>query len=305
MGCPTEVEINKNLVFSVCTHDPDTAILTDADDPPTYRIYEDETGTPILTGSMAKLDDGNTTGFYTKQLACTAANGFEADKVYTVYVVATVDSDTGGISYSFRARPPASGEGAYTGTLTVDDGDGTVLEGAIVNARRGGVLMASGTTGPLGTITDWVFGAFTYDLAVRLDGYQPATDTIAVTGNAWTKTTSLTAFDLTPSDEPDSTTAYWVVKDNDRATVGLGEATMYMRIRKPPTTDGYAWSEEQSTAVATDADGICQFPNTPKGSTVLVRLGTSAGDWKSVDIPSDAGATYAAGEIIGKIVASS
>jgi len=103
MGCPAEVTIGDNLVFSVCTHDPDTGVLTDASAVPSYRIYEDETAVPILTGNMAKLDDVNTTGFYTEMIACTAANGFEHGKTYTVYIEATVDLDTGGISFSFKA----------------------------------------------------------------------------------------------------------------------------------------------------------------------------------------------------------
>jgi len=104
MGCPSEVEIEDNLVFSICCHDPDTGVLTDADAAPSYRVYEDETATPILTGTMDKLDDANTTGFYTELIACTAANGFEDGKSYTIYIAATVDSDTGGISYGFKAR---------------------------------------------------------------------------------------------------------------------------------------------------------------------------------------------------------
>ena len=62
MGCQSEVSVGDNLVFSVTTHDPDTGVLTDADAVPSYRLYEDETATPILTGNMAKLDDANTTG---------------------------------------------------------------------------------------------------------------------------------------------------------------------------------------------------------------------------------------------------
>jgi len=106
MGCPSECVLGDNLTFSICTHDPDTGILTDADSAPAYRIYEDETATPILTGTMDKLDDANTTGFYTEQIACTAANGFEAGKTYTIYIEATVDSDTGGIAYSFQMERP-------------------------------------------------------------------------------------------------------------------------------------------------------------------------------------------------------
>jgi len=102
MGCPSSVELGDNLVFSICTHDPDTGVLTDADAAPTYRVYEDETAVAILTGTMTKLDDANTTGFYTELIACTIGNGFEDRKTYTIYVEATVDSDTGGISFAFK-----------------------------------------------------------------------------------------------------------------------------------------------------------------------------------------------------------
>ena len=108
MGCPAEVEISDNLVFSICTHDPDTGGLTDADAAPVYWIYEDETGVSINAStpnsdSMAKLDDAHTTGFYSELIACTAANGYEHGKTYTIYIEATVDGDTGGICYGFKA----------------------------------------------------------------------------------------------------------------------------------------------------------------------------------------------------------
>ena len=106
MGCPSQVVIEDTCVFSICTHDPDTGILTDADSAPSYRVYEDETSTPILTGTMSKLDDVNTTGLYTEAIACTADNGFEVGKTYTIYIEATVDSDTGGICYGFQMASP-------------------------------------------------------------------------------------------------------------------------------------------------------------------------------------------------------
>lgn len=102
MGCPSHCVLEDNLIFSICTHDPDTGVLTDADGDPSYRVYEDETAVAILTGTMSKLDDANTTGFYTETIACTAANGFERGKTYTVYIEATVDGDTGGIAFSFK-----------------------------------------------------------------------------------------------------------------------------------------------------------------------------------------------------------
>ncbi len=103
MGAPATVEIGDNLVFSVRTHDPDTASLNVADTAPPYRIYEDETGTPILTGTMSALDSGNVTAFYTELIACTSANGFEAGKTYTIAINATVNSITGGTTFSFKA----------------------------------------------------------------------------------------------------------------------------------------------------------------------------------------------------------
>jgi len=109
MGCPAECVIGDDLVFTVTTHDPDTGILTDADGAPTYRVYEDETGAAILNGSMAILDNANTTGFYSELIACTAANGFEDGLTYSIYIEATVDADTGGISFGFKAKdPPAT-----------------------------------------------------------------------------------------------------------------------------------------------------------------------------------------------------
>lgn len=117
MGCPAEVQIDDNLVFSITTHDPDTGVLTDADAVPTWRLYEDETGAAILNGDMAKLDDGNTTGFYTELVACSVGNGFEDGKSYTIYIEATVDSDKGGISFGFKAVTRKAREGADSDTL--------------------------------------------------------------------------------------------------------------------------------------------------------------------------------------------
>ena len=103
MGCPSECIIGDNLVFSVTTHDPDTGVLTDATGVPAYRVYGDETESPVATGNMAKLDDDNTTGFYTELIAITTALGYVSGKTYTIYIEATVDTDEGGIAYAFKA----------------------------------------------------------------------------------------------------------------------------------------------------------------------------------------------------------
>lgn len=95
-------QIDDTLTWTVNTHDASTGAATDDDSVPSYRVYEDETGTPILTGSMAKLDDANTTGFYSEQITLSAANGFEKGKSYNIYVAATVDSVVGTDSFGFQ-----------------------------------------------------------------------------------------------------------------------------------------------------------------------------------------------------------
>jgi hypothetical protein len=166
MGCQSTVVLGANLTFSITTHDPDTGVLTDADGAPAYRIYEDETATAILTGSMAKLDDGNTTGFYTELIACTSANGFEVNKSYTVYIAATVDSDTGAISYSFTVEAAGSGAGAITFTYTLTS---TVDSSAIVDAdvwvtsdEAGNNLLGSGTTDSNGQVVFYLDAGTVY-----------------------------------------------------------------------------------------------------------------------------------------------
>jgi hypothetical protein len=157
MGCQSTVTLGNNLTFSICTHDPETGILTDADGNPTYRVYENETATPLLTGTMAVLDTGNTTGFYTELIACTTANGFEIGKTYTVYIEAVVDSNTGGIAYAFTVPATAAAAGGTVWTYTLTDADtGNPIAGADVwvTTDSGGTnVIASGITDTSGVVT--------------------------------------------------------------------------------------------------------------------------------------------------------
>jgi len=117
MGCPSKAYLNDGLVFGICTHDPDTGVLTDTDSDPIYRVYEDEVETPVLTGTMSKLDDTNTTGFYSEFISCTQQNRFNASKTYTIYIEAIVAGDTGGMCYAFKVYPSTKFEPLYISTL--------------------------------------------------------------------------------------------------------------------------------------------------------------------------------------------
>jgi hypothetical protein len=159
----------------------------------------------------------------------------------------------------------AGGEGAFTGTLTVDDGEGTGLEGAVVIARRGGVLIASGTTDSSGEITDWVFGAYTYDLAVRLAGYQPTTDTITVSADAWTKTVSLTALSITAPDDASLCTVQFRVKLS--ATAVSGAVCKARLLGTNQAANGTILSPEELSDT-TDSEGVAELQLVQKGSIV-------------------------------------
>ena len=88
-------KIDDLVTFTVNTHNPTTGAGADADSDPAYRVYEDETSMPILTGVMTKLDDANTIGYYSEQITLSAANGFEKGKSYNIYIAAAVGAVTG------------------------------------------------------------------------------------------------------------------------------------------------------------------------------------------------------------------
>ena len=85
------------LFFYVNTHRFDTGAATDADSVPTYRIYIQENGTVVATGSMALLDSANTAGFYSEAVSLAAFDPGE----YVCYISATVNSVTGTKSFPF------------------------------------------------------------------------------------------------------------------------------------------------------------------------------------------------------------
>lgn len=183
--------IDDLLTFAVNTHSASTGAATDADAVPSYRVYEDETGTAILTGSMAKLDDTNTTGFYSEQLTLSAANGFEAGKCYSVYISAAVSSVTGTTERHFSIWPAAinstigadvvkiSGDSvaadnleSYTdgttpmpvnvtqisGDTTAADNLETAANGGVYNLGGGGIVASSVTNNVGGNVVGNVNG---------------------------------------------------------------------------------------------------------------------------------------------------
>lgn len=200
-------KLGDSLTFAVNTSSPTTGAESDADAAPTYRVYENETGTAILTGTMALLDDANTVGFYSESITLSTANGFEEDKCYTIRARAVVETVANARLYFFTipsAPVTVILEGPYkllrvnaSDPLTIDawvgdektyifdlqdaDGDLVPIAGyditvtvtdstgtAIVDAAAATVRSDDGTV--QWTMADPWDTAGTYNLTVRADG---------------------------------------------------------------------------------------------------------------------------------------
>ena len=107
------------LIIYINTHDPATGEEKDADALPEIRVYENQDDTVIATGTMAKLDDANTVGFYSIAIPLLSATGFEDLDNYAVRVRAIVDGKPAVKVFSFLLKDPL--ENVVEGTLTVKD----------------------------------------------------------------------------------------------------------------------------------------------------------------------------------------
>ncbi len=115
MGCPSQCILGENLTFTIQVVNA-SGDVANATGSPAYSVYEDETSTSILSGSMSQLSAQ--TGFYSEQIACTTANGFETYKSYTVRITATVSGVSVGTAYTFLCLGTEDAPQATTGALT-------------------------------------------------------------------------------------------------------------------------------------------------------------------------------------------
>lgn len=190
----------------------------------------------------------------------------------------------------------SAGVGARTCVITVDDGTDP-LESARVRVTKGAESWLQ-TTGVSGQAT-FNLDDGSWTVAITLAGYMFSGDILVVDGNE-TETYSMTAAGFTPSVEPDSVTVRWRVKGKDRATVGAGEATVYVAVQDGPGTAGEIWSGHEDSDT-TDANGYVEFTNVPIPCTLLVRAGAD-GVAREVAIPATAKSPYNAGELTNQDV---
>lgn len=143
-------KIDDALTFSAQTSSS-TGAATDADSAPTYRVYEDETGTAIITGTMATLDSSNTDGFYSEQITLSAANGLEKGKSYTIRIAATVGGVTGATTHNFQIEAEVDAN-TVSPTVSADavsiSGDTTAADNAELAFDGTGYQDADNINGP-------------------------------------------------------------------------------------------------------------------------------------------------------------
>lgn len=112
---PDLIPIDEVVHFDVCTHDPATGAITDADATPTFDVYEEATDTGLL-GATNFTKRTSLTGNYRGTFTASAANGFEAGKWYNVIASAAVNSIAAKTAVlTFRCAPAESSAGVPKG----------------------------------------------------------------------------------------------------------------------------------------------------------------------------------------------
>ncbi len=105
MAYAGEIPLNEVPFFDIATVNGATGQSTNADVPPTFDVFEEDTDVAILASQSMTLRVG-ATGLYRGTFTCSAANGFEVGKFYSVIANATVASVTAKApAMNFRLRP--------------------------------------------------------------------------------------------------------------------------------------------------------------------------------------------------------
>lgn len=148
---------------TVQTSSVTTGAATDAETAPTWRMYEDNTATPVTTGSFSTLNAQ--AGFYVAAITLAAAIGYEKGKSYSLRVAATVGAvigadvhslqieaevDANAVSVTVNANPVALAAGAITA--------GTITDGAFSSSKFGAGFITAGSITD-GALTSAKFGA--------------------------------------------------------------------------------------------------------------------------------------------------
>lgn len=185
--------------------------------------------------------------------------------------------------------PGSSGTGAYTLTITVDDGTDP-LEGAKVRLTHGATALTATTD--VNGVAEFGCDALTYSVAITKQGYSftPTTKVVSETGP---QTYHMTASGPTPSSDPDKTTVRITCHGAD-TEVAAGATIELRQLAIPASDTGHAYDGNWARYTA-DASGIVDL-TLWSGAEYALRRGGAGGQVKFT--PS--GATYAVTSVVGR-----
>lgn len=258
-------DIDDAVTFAVNTHSTSGA-ESDADSAPTYRIYEDETGTPLLTGTMALLDDANTVGFYSEQITLSAANGFERGKSYTVRIRAVVGGTAGTTERTFQVA--AKVDLRYSVGVAITNSDGTAQAGGATTITLAAAASSTNDLYKGRKIT--LVGGTGSGQSRWITGYVGSTR-VATVHAAWTT-------------NPDSSSQYVLEGAVYADLTHLGGDAQSLADLKDFADAGYDPATNKVQGVVLVDTVTTYTGNTPQTGDAFARLGAPAGASVSADL---------------------
>jgi hypothetical protein len=99
--------LEETIVFYAQCQDTDGSAINAAAGP-TYSVYEEETGAPIVAAGTAMAKLGAELGLYSEELALAAGTGFQDDAWYVIRITGTVDGETPASTHTFKIMPAST-----------------------------------------------------------------------------------------------------------------------------------------------------------------------------------------------------
>jgi hypothetical protein len=259
--------------------------LADADPLPVCNIYDG--ATVIYSPTVEKLAD--TTGEYYADIACTAANGFEAGKKYTVKLRATVDgvSDVGVVGYlNVTAQDiddiPTAGSGEFNLSAIVKNAAGETIPNVPLSLV--GVALDTQLSETDGTIAGWNVSNGDYVLRIgSMAGFVAHADVDVTIADADQQVEiTLTAAAYTPS-AAGYCTMYGVTTEANSKTLRPGGTVYYEIVSDDSVPAGFA-DKQQGEVTSDDTTAEFSF-ELPQGKQY--RVSTDRVRWVTFTVPED------------------
>jgi len=170
-------KLEETIYVDFVTASPSTGAATDADSTPSCEVFEDTTDTAIITPTPVKRT--GKTGNYRVGIDCTAVNGFEAARSYSVVISATVGGvaakaivatfqmrtrcidDVSTVQAIWDALTSALTTVGSIGKLLVTDIDATISSRMATYTQPTGFLAATFPSGTIANTTNITAGTIT------------------------------------------------------------------------------------------------------------------------------------------------